>query len=191
MSSVQYLDALVANSIGRPRLYAGLLTVFAGLALVLALSGTYGLSAALVSTRRREMGVRMCLGARPSRVMGSVLGESIMCVLAGIGVGLAGALLTAGALSGLFVGVEAFEWPPYLASGVLLLGTGVLANLAPARQTMTMNPAAVLSEHEGERGGAGRSCARTAPRRRLVNPTGNESRRQPWRCFARRFPPRS
>ena len=84
--------------------------------------------------------------------MGSVLGESIMCVVAGIGVGLAGALLTAGALGGLFVGVEAFEWPPYVASSVLLLGTGVLANLAPARQTMTMNPAAVLSEHEGERG---------------------------------------
>ena len=58
-----------------------------------------------------------------------------------------GALLAARAMGGMFEGVEAFEWSPYVASSVLLLGTGVLANLAPARRAMTMNPAGVLSGH--------------------------------------------
>ena len=148
VSSVQHLDALVADSIGRPRLYAGLLTVFAGLALVLALSGTYGLSAAIVSTRRREMSLRVCLGATPGRVMGLVLGESMGCVLAGTVMGLAGALLLARAMGGMFVGVDAFEGSPYLVSSVLLLGTGVLANLPAVKRAMTMNTATALSETE-------------------------------------------
>lgn len=151
LSSVRSMDALVADSIGRPRLYAGLLTVFAVLALVLALSGTYGLSAAIVSTRGRELRLRMCLGATPHLVAGLVLRQAMPLVLAGIVAGLVGSVFAARAMSGVFVGVDALEWPPYLASSAMLLATGLLANLAPLRRAVRISTTGALSDHDAVR----------------------------------------
>ena len=150
-SGVRYLESMIADSLGEPRFHASLLAVFAGLALVLAMAGTYALSAALVSIRQREIGLRVCLGARAGHMMMTVAGESLGCVLVGTLAGLASAVVAAGALSSVFVGVDATEGTPYLGSGLVMLVTGVLVNVAPIRRAMSTEPAALLTE------GAGRS----------------------------------
>lgn len=148
-SGVRYLEAMIAESLGGPRFQASLLAVFAGLALVLALAGTYGLSAALVSIRQREIGLRVCLGARAGDMMRTVAGESLGCVLIGTLAGLASAVVAAGGLSSVFVGVDATEATPYLVSGVLMLVTGVLVNVGPVRRAMATEPASMLTEGAG------------------------------------------
>ncbi len=144
-SAVRYLESMIADSLGRPRFHAIVLVVFAGLALALALAGTYGLSAALASIRRREIGLRVCLGASVGHMMRTVAGESLSCVLVGTGVGLVGAVAVAGAVSSVFVGMDASEIGPYATSAVLMVVTGVLVNVAPMRRAMAMEPASLLT----------------------------------------------
>ena len=148
-SSVRYLESMIAESIGRPRFHASLLVVFAGLALVLALAGTYGLSAALVSIRRREIGLRICLGAPTGGTVVTVAGESLGCVAVGTLVGLASSVLTAGALSSVFVGLDASDGGPYVASALLMVIAGMMVNVAPVRRALAMEPAAILTEAAG------------------------------------------
>lgn len=150
-SATRYLESMIAESLGRPRFHASLLAVFAGLALVLALAGTYGLSAALASIRRREIGLRVCLGASAGHMMRTVAGESLGCVLVGTATGLIGAVATAGLVSSVFVGMDASESGPYVVSALLMVVTGILVNVAPLRRAMATEPASLLT------GGAGRS----------------------------------
>jgi len=148
-SSARYLESMITESLGRPRFHANLLVVFASLALVLALAGTYGLSAALVSIRRREIGLRVCLGAPTGRMVLTVAGEALGCVLAGTLAGLACSVLTASAMSSLFAGMDASTGGPYSASALLMVITGVLVNVAPVRRAMAMEPASLLTEQTG------------------------------------------
>lgn len=148
-SSARYLESMITESLGRPRFHANLLVVFAGLALVLALAGTYGLSAALVSIRRREIGLRVCLGAPTGQMVLTVAGEALGCILVGTLAGLVCSVLTASAMSSLFAGLDASTGGPYIASALLMVITGVLVNVAPVRRAMAMEPASLLTEHIG------------------------------------------
>ena len=76
----------------------------------------------------------------------TVAGESLGCVLVGTLAGLASAVVVAGAMNSGFVGVDATESTPYLVSGLLMLVTGVLVNVAPIRRAMSTEPAALLTE---------------------------------------------
>ena len=86
------MEDVFAESIGRPRLLAQLLGVFAGLALLLAAIGVYGLLSYMVAERRREIGLRIALGADRSALLVQVMKQGLLLAITGIVVGIAGAL---------------------------------------------------------------------------------------------------
>jgi ABC-type antimicrobial peptide transport system permease subunit len=117
-----------------------MLGVFAVMALVLALGGSYGVTSYLVSQRTRELGIRVALGARRGDISRGVLKGSVGVVALGVAIGVAGAIGAGRFLSSLLFGV-----PPYdaiiLAIAVMaLFSTGVLANWLPARRAARVDP---------------------------------------------------
>ena len=100
------MDTVFAESIRRPRLLAHLLGAFAGLALLLAAIGTYGVLTYMVAERRREIGIRMSLGADRSRVLAQIMKQGLVLTAAGVVAGLAGALGLNRLLASLLFGVQ-------------------------------------------------------------------------------------
>jgi predicted permease len=100
------MDAVFAESIRRPRLLAQLLGAFAGLALLLAAVGTYGVLSYMVTERRREIGVRMALGASRSSVIGLVMKQGLQATVIGVVVGVAGAFAANRMMASLLFGVQ-------------------------------------------------------------------------------------
>lgn len=144
LSDLGTLDAQRRGSVARPRLLAGLLGAFSALALVLAAVGLYGLMAQIVSQRRREMGVRMALGADRRAVVGRVVGQGLKLTLAGLALGLLGALSAASLLSGLLFEVGSADPASYAATAALLILVALTACWLPARRAAQVDPAAVL-----------------------------------------------
>ena len=100
------MDGVFAESIRRPRLLAQLLGGFAGLALLLAAIGTYGVLSYMVAERRREIGIRMALGADQGSVLAQVMKQGLMLTAVGIVVGLAGAFALNRLIASLLFGVQ-------------------------------------------------------------------------------------
>ena len=100
------MDSVFAESIRRPRLLAELLGAFAGLALLLAAIGTYGVLSYMVNERRREIGIRIALGAVRTKVLGEILCQGLQVTAVGIAVGLAGAIAVNQLLASLLFGVQ-------------------------------------------------------------------------------------
>ena len=100
------MDAVFAESIRRPRLLAQLLGAFAGLALLLAAVGTYGVLSYMVTERRREIGIRMALGAARSSVIGLVMKQGLQATVVGVAVGVAGAVGINRLIATLLFGVQ-------------------------------------------------------------------------------------
>jgi predicted permease len=134
----------VSASLARRRFSMLLLSLFAGLALVLGAIGTYGLMAYQVSQGRRELGIRLALGASPGRVLGFVLREGMAVALAGAGVGLAAAFVLARGMASLLFGVSAFDPLTFASVPLLLLLAALLACYLPARRAAAVDPAATL-----------------------------------------------
>ena len=107
--NVATMDGMVANRMSQPRLYAVLLGTFAGVAVVLAFVGIYGVVAYTVSQRTREIGIRMALGAAPGRVLRMVLAQSLSIAAGGIVIGLVAAAGLSRSLRGLLFGVEPLD----------------------------------------------------------------------------------
>jgi len=121
-----------------------LLSLFAGLALLLALTGLYSVVAYGVTMRRREIGVRMALGAQPGDVIGLMLRQGLVPLLAGVGVGLAGALAAGFAMRSQLYKVSAAD-PLILGTTTLLLAlAAALACWWPARKASRVNPTEAL-----------------------------------------------
>ena len=138
------LDAILREQLVTRRVTTDVIGSFAGSALLLAALGLYGLMAAAVSSRRREIGVRLALGASPRQVARRVVGESLTNAAAGVAGGLLLALAAGRMLESLLVGVSARD-PLTLAlvAGTLLAVAG-LAALLPARRAASVDPATVL-----------------------------------------------
>ncbi len=100
------MDSVFAESIRRPRLLAQLLGAFAGLALLLAAVGTYGVLSYMVTERRREIGIRMALGAARSSVIALVMKQGLQATIIGVIVGLAGAFGVTRLMASLLFGVQ-------------------------------------------------------------------------------------
>jgi len=144
LSELGSLDALRRTSVARPRLLAVLLGAFSVLALVLAAVGLYGLMAQLVGQRRREMGVRMALGADRGAVVRRVVGQGLRLTLAGLALGLAGSLGAGGLLRSLLYEVGTADPASFAATAVLLLLVALAACWLPALRAARVDPAAVL-----------------------------------------------
>lgn len=143
---VTTLDERLARSAGERRLAATVFGAFSGLALLLACVGIYGLVSWTAGRRRREMGVRVALGASPRRVRAGLQGEALLAVAGGAAVGLGLALLLGRTLRSLLFGVGAADPVSLgLATGALFAAAWV-ASWIPARRSATADPAAVLRE---------------------------------------------
>ena len=129
---------------GRDRLVAWLLTGFAVLALVLGAVGIFGVMAYNVVQRRREIGVRVALGARPADVTRSVLAEGTGLALSGMLLGGLGALAIGRFFGSLLYGISASDPVTFAFVGVLLMAVALLACLLPARRAARVDPMVVL-----------------------------------------------
>ena len=138
------LSDLLARSRAQERFATLLMTVFAGLALTLAAVGSYGVMAGNVTRRRREIGIRLALGAAPERVRGMVLGTSLRLTLLGIGLGVVLAWTGSRWLQDLLFRVRASDPVVYLGGAVMLLVLGLLAGWLPARAATRVHPAETL-----------------------------------------------
>src|SRR5258705_259450 len=103
---LQSMDDVFAEAIGRPRLLAQLLGIFAGLAILLAAIGSYGVLSYMVTERRREIGIRMALGAGRGSVMRMVLSQGLRLTFVGVVAGLAAAFAMNRVLASLLFGVR-------------------------------------------------------------------------------------
>jgi hypothetical protein len=138
------LAEMLAEDTGRERLVAVLLGLFAVVALVLALLGLYGLVAFTVNERRREIGIRLTLGASPRGTVARLTLGGLGFVGAGLAAGLAGAAAAGRTLGGFLHGVDPADPATLLATGGLLLATAALAAALPARAATRADPLETL-----------------------------------------------
>ncbi|MEZ5285914.1 MAG: FtsX-like permease family protein [Vicinamibacterales bacterium] len=137
---VEPLVETFSRSIGEQRFAALLLSSFALMALALAAVGVYGVLSYAVARRTRELGIRMALGAAPSALRRSVIGEGLRLGAAGLAVGLLGAMAFGRALSSLLYSVEPTDPVTVAAVGVLLLVVALAASAIPARRATAVDP---------------------------------------------------
>lgn len=143
-STFNTMDRIVEDSFGSQNLAAALLEIFGGSALLLCLTGIYGLLAYLVTQRRREMGLRIALGAQKWNVMSLVLTQAAWMLTIGLVAGLAVAWFATVALRTLLYGVKTNDpWSMSAAALVMFLG-GLLAALVPARRAARVDPIEAL-----------------------------------------------
>jgi putative ABC transport system permease protein len=144
VTSVQTMDDILRSSLAPTRASMLLLTVFAGLALVMAAIGVFGVMSYAVTLRSREMGIRLALGARPAEVRRTVVIDGLKQAVAGIVIGLLAAVMLTRVMDTLLFGVPPRD-PLTLAcvAGVLLV-TALLACYLPARRATRVDPLVVL-----------------------------------------------
>ncbi len=138
------LDQLLADSVAAPRANAVLLALLAGLALVLAAFGVYGVLSYSVAQRTREIGLRMALGAAAGDVLRQLLREGLSTVLAGIATGLVGAFFLARTLRSLLYGVTESDPVTFIGVPLVLLVVAMLATWIPARRATRVEPVVAL-----------------------------------------------
>jgi putative ABC transport system permease protein len=138
------LEQVLRDSVAQPRFRTLLLGLFAGLALLLAAVGLYGVLAYSVAQRTREIGVRRALGARPVDVIGMVVREGMTLVAVGVAAGAAGAWALARVLEGLVFGISPRDAATFLGVSLLLLVVALLACWIPARRASRVDPMVAL-----------------------------------------------
>ncbi len=143
---VQTLDAARAATRSLQRLVAWLLAAFAGMALLLAVIGIYGVASYSVGRRTREFGIRVSLGAQPRHVLELALGHTFALNLAGIALGLAGAFALTRVMSSLLFGVRATDPVTFVAGAAILALTTLAAAWVPARRATRISPVQALRE---------------------------------------------
>ena len=144
--SIRPLEQIVTDSVAQPRFNATLLTLFAGLALVLAAIGVYGLISYAIAQRLHELGIRVALGAGRGHVLATVVREGMTPVLWGLGVGLVAAFLATRLLSSLIFGVSATDPATFVLLTGLFAAIALAACLLPALRATRVDPVVVLRE---------------------------------------------
>ncbi|MGH7505065.1 MAG: FtsX-like permease family protein, partial [Longimicrobiales bacterium] len=138
--NVRTMEQVIAGAITPRRTSTALITAFGAVALVLATIGVYGVMSFAVARRTREIGIRMALGAHPTRVRTAVVREGLGLALVGVIIGLFGAWLLARVLAGLVYGVSPHDPIAFIAAPVVLLSVAALAALIPARRATRIDP---------------------------------------------------
>ena len=140
IESVRTMDDRILGSLARPRMYAVLLVVFAGSALLIAGVGLDGVLSYTVAQRAREIALRIALGARPRQVLALVLSQGLVVTTAGVSAGLAAAYLAARYLETLLYGVSAHDPVSFVAVPVMLAAVALAACTAPGLRAMRIDP---------------------------------------------------
>ncbi len=141
---VRTMQERVETSIAPQRFTALVLATFAGFALLLATIGIYGVVAFSVEQRRREVGVRMALGARPGDVLRMVVRQGLLLGIVGVVFGVAGALAVERVLSSMLYGTRSGDPGTFLAVSVLFIAITSLASYIPARRAALLDPMVAL-----------------------------------------------
>lgn len=144
VANVRTLDDVLSKEIAPRRIAMTLLMTFAGLALVLASIGIYGVLSYFVTQSTPEIGVRLALGARQVDVLKLVVGRGMRLALAGLAVGLAAALLLTRLMASLLFGVSATDAISFVVVSVLLIVVALLACYIPARRATKVDPLVAL-----------------------------------------------
>jgi putative ABC transport system permease protein len=144
MDAVGTVDSLVATSLSQRRFAMLLMAIFAGLALVLAMVGIYGVISYSVTQATQEIGIRMALGARRGDVLRMVFGYAGVLMVAGLVIGIAATLGTGRLLASQLFEVKPTDPATNAAVAVVLLATGLLACAIPAWRAMRVDPLVAL-----------------------------------------------
>jgi ABC-type antimicrobial peptide transport system permease subunit len=144
VARLREMDTVFDESIRRPRLLSQLLALFSTLALTLAAIGTYGVLASMVAERRRELGIRLALGADRGRLLRDVLEQGLSLAGAGSVVGMAAALGFTRVLTSLLYGIRPSDVMTFAAALAAILAIAGLASWLPAWRASRLDPNIVL-----------------------------------------------
>ena len=143
---VTTLNALLAEHVATPKFRAWLLSLFAGVALCLAMAGVYGVMAYVAGHRSKEIGLRMALGANARSVVWLMLGRGLTLTVLGLTAGVLGAIASTRLLSGMLFDVKAHDLTTYAAVVAALGLLSLLAIYGPARRATRIDPLLVLRQ---------------------------------------------
>jgi ABC-type antimicrobial peptide transport system permease subunit len=138
------MGELMSQSTARRRFQTTLLSAFSGMAMLLGMVGVYGLLAYSVKQRTAEIGLRIALGASRRRVLGMILRQGVQLTIAGLMLGLAGALALTRILTSFLYGVSALDPVTFVAVPLLLLLATIMACFIPARRASNLDPMRTL-----------------------------------------------
>ncbi len=140
LAKAQTLDDIYRRSMARTSFTLALLGIAGTMALALAVIGVYGVLAYAVGQRRREIGIRVALGAQPNQVIGLFLQRGILLACVGGIVGMAAAMGLSRWVSSLLFGVTALDPATYVASALIVSAAALIASYIPARRALSVNP---------------------------------------------------
>src|SRR5688500_14630635 len=138
--NIKTMDEIRSESVAGERLNLTLFSIFAGIALVLAVVGIYGVMSYTVTQRTHEIGIRMAIGAQQRDVFKMVLGQGMMLALIGIAIGLVGAFALTRLMASMLFGVTATDPATFAAIAVLLTAVALMACYLPGRRATKVDP---------------------------------------------------
>ena len=144
LTNVRTMDQVLSASLSDRRFNMTLLLTFAGVALVLAAAGVYGVMNYTVTLRKRELGIRMALGAGKKDVLRLVLGQGLKLTLIGVAAGLISAYALTRLMASLLYGVTATDYITFISISAVLIAVGVVASYVPARRATKVHPTIAL-----------------------------------------------
>ena len=144
IDNVSTLAARLSAAVAQPRFYASIVGFFAALALFLAAFGLYGLLSYVVAQRRREIGVRMALGAQRGSIVALVVRQGAMLIAAGAVAGLLAAAASSRVLEGFLYGVSTGDRLTFAVAPLVLVAVALVACWLPARRATRIEPMNVL-----------------------------------------------
>jgi putative ABC transport system permease protein len=144
IAKIETLESIVAGSISRPRFYMLLVTIFAGVALLLAAVGIFGVMSYSVAQRTRELGIRIALGAGASAVRRLVVGQAMSLAGIGLAIGLGAALLLSSTLEKMLFNLSSTDPATFAAVAGILFVVALVASWLPARRASKVDPVVAL-----------------------------------------------
>jgi putative ABC transport system permease protein len=142
--TLEPLEKRIGVTLAQPRFNMMLLGTFAGVAMILAAIGIYGVIAYNVAQRTKEIGIRMALGAQKIDMLSLILRQSLVVVGIGLVVGLIGSLITTRLMASLLFGVSSTDFVTYAIVLALLATAALIASYLPARRAMNVDPVEAL-----------------------------------------------
>jgi putative ABC transport system permease protein len=141
---VKTMSQVLSGAAAQPRFLATLLLVFAGLALVLATVGIYGVMAYIVAQNTREIGIRIALGAQPKNILKMILRRGLVLTLSGIAFGVAGSFALTRVISSSLFGVSPTDPITFVLVSLILISVAMIACYIPARRATKTDPMVAL-----------------------------------------------